>query len=421
MPTTAEEEAALARAYDGNLARTGLSYTGEQLRQAVLKESKIEVSLSRIYEFLRRHPEAGVASLQARSTKPARHQTIGVTKAGVFFIDYGEFHKSWAGGNNGCTGFLVAVENLSNRLFVHPTRGKDTRQWLDSIARFIELTRDVKIIFSDRDSVATSPAFRTHVEKKYQIRWRFLKKGNKSFLAERYIRYVKEKLSQALVASGASDKPRKRWVDYVEDLCRVYNQQYVPGTRYRRGAISDSNFDAFAGQLFGSSNLDLDRFNAFAAGPFQNDDWNKRAFKFQIGDKVLLLRKADWKKGGTATFAKPSLVGAYGPVEYTVSGRQLRADRNFKTLVPVYSLEEFDGGDRRQLHFYENELVLRGGRRDGKQDYQSDRQNDHSVRPDVAGRKRGTRGRPAKRPTHRPPQGDADQSGRLQQPATQPL
>jgi len=351
---TSDQDRALEQIYQSKLTKTGISYTSEQLRQAAKREKKLTVSLADAGRFLREQTAPAIAALQAgSSSKKKRFQTIGVAKAGVFFIDYGEFHKSWSRLNNGCTGFLVAVENLTNRLFVHPTKGKNTRQWLDTIARFIELTRDVKIVFSDRDSVATSPTFLNHVQKKYGLKWKFLKKGNKSFLAERYIRFVKTKLSQALASKTANVK---RWVDHVDELCRVYNQQQIPGTSYKRGAISDSNFDHFASQLFKSKQVDLDRYNSFAAGPFQTEAWNKKAFKFQIGDKVLLLRKFDWKSKAALSFYKPSVDGSYGSREYTVSGRQLRADKSFSHLVPVYSLAEF--GDQ-HFHFYEHELAFR--------------------------------------------------------------
>jgi len=32
-------------------------------------------------------------------------------------IDFAEFRKEWTGSNKGCTGFLVAVENFTNKLF----------------------------------------------------------------------------------------------------------------------------------------------------------------------------------------------------------------------------------------------------------------------------------------------------------------
>jgi len=348
--------AALYDVYTKKFSKTGVSYTGDQLRQAVKKEKKIDVEYQDVFEFLRRHTTGAVAALQTVLLDQKVFQTVGVTKSGVFFIDYGEFHKSWKRQNGGCTGFLVAVENLTNRLFVYPTKGKDTKQWLDSIAKFIEGTRDVKIIYSDRDAVATSPKFRRHVQSKYGLKWKFLKKGNKSFLAERYIRYVKIKLSQALKSGVSKDR---NWTEYVEEIVKTYNNQIIPGTTYKRGSISDVNFDRFASQLFKSKQIDLERYNSFAAGPFESSEWNKRAFKFQIGDKVLLSRAANWKKGVPAggAFAKASVDGAYGETEYTISGRQLRADRNYKILVPVYSLAEFGGNQH--LHFYENELVLR--------------------------------------------------------------
>lgn len=358
----------LAAEYNKRLSQTGVSLTASQLQQRVAKKVGRTIPLDRVYSFLRTGTAAPIASLQAsqKSKRPRAFPTVGVSKAGLFYIDYGEFKKKWAGSNNGCTGFLVAVENLSNRLFVYPTKGKNTKQWLETVARFVELTRDVKVLYSDRDSVATAPRFKAHVESKYGVRWKFLRKGNKSFLAERYVRFVKTKLSQALAHAGSEGKVQKRWVDYVAAICEEYNNEKISGTSYRRGSIAVDNFEDFVRQLFRLKDVSLERFNAYAAGPFENAGWNSRIFKFDIGDRVLLANAANWKsKGGV--FAKASQDGGFGDREYTVSGRQLRADREFKRLCPVYSLLEFDEREgERRLHFYENELVRRGRGSGGK-------------------------------------------------------
>jgi len=132
--------------------------------------------------------------------KPRIFQTIGVLRDGMYFIDYGEFNKKLAGFNEQKTGFLVAVENLTNKLFVLPCGNKATPSWLKAIETFVELTRNVRTIYSDRDAVATSEQFRIKLAKKFGIRWFFLKKGSKSYLAERYIGFMKTKLSQAMEA-----------------------------------------------------------------------------------------------------------------------------------------------------------------------------------------------------------------------------
>lgn len=340
--------------YTKKLSKEGVALTGEQLWEHVQKAKISGIHKSDIYRFLReRAPGAGNF---ARRDRVKLHQSFSVFKPGVFFIDYGEYNKHHSGSNSGATGFLLAVENLTNRLFVLPTRGKDTQQWLNSISRFVELTRQVCTIYSDRDSVALSPGFRDNIQKKYGIRWHFLKKGNKSFLAERYIGLVKTKLSQALKSGLAprSTQSEKRWVHLVEPLVREYNSQKIPGTSYRRQAVSKENFDHFLSQVFGTRDYDLD-FSSFAVQPFQNERWNQRIFKFRLGDRVRVSRKADWTDPENRNaFKKVSLVGGFGGKIYTVSGRQLRSDRRRKKWVPVYQLAEIREGG---FQFYESELV----------------------------------------------------------------
>lgn len=340
--------------YTKRLSKGGVALTGEQLWQHVQKEKIPGIRKGDVYRFLRERA-AGAGNF-ARRDRVKIHQSFSVFKPGVFFIDYGEFHKNHAGSNGGATGFLLAVENLTNRLFVLPTRGKNTQQWLNSISKFVELTRQVCTIYSDRDSVALSPSFREKIQSKYGIRWHFLKKGNKSFLAERFIGLAKTKLSQALNSGLApgSGGSGKRWIHLVDPLVKEYNTQKIAGTSYRRQAVSKENFDHFLSQFFGTKDYDLN-FSSFAVQPFQNEQWNQKVFKYRLGDKVRVSRKADWTDPENRnSFKKPSVVGGFGSKIYTVSGRQLRSDRERKNFVPVYQLAEIpDGG----FQFYEPELI----------------------------------------------------------------
>lgn len=338
------------------LRKTGVALTGYQLLDAA-KRRKLNVpNLTAALRFIREDvPE--LVGFAGGPTKPkqTQFQTIGVSKPGVFFVDYGEFKKRWSGSNKGCTGFLLGVENLTNRLFVEATKGKDTNQWLSSIAKFLERTGGVKLVYSDRDSVAKSEKFRDRLEKRYGIKWRFLAKDNKSYLAESLIGFVKRKLGQGLRARPDSTK---KWTDLLQPICDAYNDQIVPGTKYRRGGINETNFDSFVGQLFGDSDPSLSRYNSFKAGPFENERWNRAIFKFSPGDKVSLLKSAIWKKearseGTKGFFSKNSSEGGFSKRTYTVAGRQLRANRDFTRMVPVYSLKELGS---RHLNYYEPQM-----------------------------------------------------------------
>ena len=335
------------------------------------KERRIPAPhLAEAYRFIREDvPELAGYSSGRTKPKSGQFQTLSVPRPGVFFIDYAQFKPGWAGSNNKCTGFLLAVENLTNRLFALPTRGKNTNHWLNSIAQFLENTRDVNLVYSDRDSVALSERFRQRLEKRYGIRWQFLAKDNKSYLAESFIGFVKRKLGQGL-RTREGGKQARRWVDLLQSVCDVYNRERVPGTRFRRGAITRVNFNVFLGQLFGEDDVTLTRFNSFKAGPFDNERWNKEIFKFAPGDKVLVLKSAIWKKearGDDAketAFTKRSSEGAFSRKTFTIANRQLRAVRNYKSMVPVYSLKEIGP---RHLTYYEPQL-RRVGERNGSKE-----------------------------------------------------
>jgi len=342
------------------LRKTGVALTASQLVDLAKERRLPAPGLAEAYRFIREDvPE--LAGYSGGRTKPkrAQYQTIGVSKPGVFFVDYAEFHKAWSGSNGGCTGFLLAVENLTNRLFASGTRGKDTNQWANSIAKFLENTRDVNLVYSDRDSVAKSERFRQRLQNRYGIRWHFLAKDNKSYLAESLIGFVKRKLGQGLrVKEAREGRKVKKWLDLLQPICDAYNHQKVPGTSYRRGAIHRRNFNDFAGQLFGEKDVTVSRYNSFKAGPFEHDSWNRDIFKFERGDKVLVLRSAIWKKAAReesegGVFAKRSSEGSFSSRPFTIAGRQLRAVRNYKSLVPVYSLKEIG---ERHLHYYEPQL-----------------------------------------------------------------
>ena len=331
--------------FEKKFRKTGVALTGSQLYKFARLKKLTGVTKKQIYNFLQQHEHIAQFS-PARKTK--YYQSAPVVRPGVYHIDYAEFHKNWAGSNKQATGFLVAVENFTNKIFATPSRGKGTPEWLAAISSFVEKTGNVRVIMSDRDSVAKSSNFRKQIVRDYGIKWDFLRKGHKAYLAERYVRFLKTKLSQALSLKGG-----KKWTQYLEPICTEYNQEKITGTNFRRQAVNLNNFSNFLSQLLKTSEPEL-LFNAGKAGPFVNETWNKKFFKFNLGQRVMLSRAANWSDGSEKlrTFVRASVRGGFGKNVYTVSGRQLRTTKNFKEYVPVYSLEELGPS----LHFYSNEL-----------------------------------------------------------------
>ena len=332
--------------FRNKLQKTGIALTVNQLWNYVQKTNITGVTKPEVAKFISQEPIISQFSKVIKKNK--KYQTIGVLRPGVYFIDYAEYSKKLAPFNNGIAGFILAVENVTNKLFVIPTKTKNSSDWDKAVEQFINVTRNVSLIYSDRDAVATSEKFRSQILTKYNIRWYFLKKGNKSYLAERYIGFVKTKLSQALLFHKS-----KKWIDFVDPLCSEYNKEKIENTSYSRASVNKINFDHFLTQLLKTKNPDL-MFNSFKAGPFENETWNKLAFKFNLGEKVLLARRANWLETHEKlkTFDKISKIGGFGPTTFTISGRQLRNSKDRKYFVPCYSLLEMGPS----LHFYQNEL-----------------------------------------------------------------
>lgn len=331
--------------FEKEFAKKGVALTGAQLYNYARLKKLSGITKKKIYKFLQLQPHIAHFS-NPRKTKI--YQSATVIRPGVYHIDYAEFHKHWAGSNKNATGFLIAVENFTNKIFAAPSRGKGTPEWLAAIASFVEKTRNVRVILSDRDSVAKSENFREKIIRNYGIMWDFLRKGNKAYLAERYVRFLKTKLSQVLDLKGG-----KNWSQYLPAICSEYNQSKIEGTSYRRQAINNYNFSHFLSQLLKTPEPEL-LFNSAKAGPFATDAWNKKIFKFNLGEKVLVARAANWADGTEQlrTFVRASTRGGFGKIVYTISGRQLRTTKHFKMYVPVYSLLELGPS----LHFYTNEL-----------------------------------------------------------------
>jgi hypothetical protein len=331
--------------FEKEFNKKGVALTGAQLYSFAQLKKLPGVTKKKIYKFLQTHPHIAHFST-LRKTKI--FQSATVLRPGVYHIDYAEFHKHWAGSNKNATGFLIAVENFTNKIFAAPSRGKGTPEWLAAISSFVEQTRNVRVILSDRDSVAKSENFRAKIIRDYGIMWDFLRKGNKAYLAERYVRFLKTKLSQVLDLKGG-----KKWIQYLPAICSEYNQTKVEGTSFRRHAVSEANFSLFLSQLLKTTEPEL-LFNSAKAGPFVTEAWNRKIFKFNLGEKVLLARAANWADGTERlrTFVRASTRGGFGKNVYTVGGRQLRTTKHFKSYVPVYSLLELGPS----LHFYTNEL-----------------------------------------------------------------
>lgn len=332
-------------------------------REDGLRGVKKQLRLSTVKLYLNNKLSSAQFDIPKR-IRPKHFQTMPVIKPGIYHVDHATFLPAWASYNDGHTGFIVYVENFTNRLFVYPCRSTNTESWTSTLQAFLKVTRNVHTLCSDYDGVPSSDRWRNRLKKKYGIRWIFLRRLPKAFLAERYVGYVKQRLSTSLAAISQKRKTLvKRWVDMIKPLWQNYNRQLIPRTKFRRDQVTDENFQSFLSQLVKDPEPEMN-FHFYKAGPFLNERWNKRLFKFDLGQKVYILKKTDPSvMSDYRQYIKATVAGSWDTTkQFTVASRQLRSTKDGKMMIPVYSLQEFNKKHRedrrvsRHFYFYENQL-----------------------------------------------------------------
>lgn len=285
------------------------------------------------------------------------YQTAFPPRLGMYHMDHADFHREWSEQNRGATGFILAVECFTGKLWLAPVRNKSSNTWLSALGQFVGFARNVKTIFSDRDPVFND-SFRKLVKDRLGVNWRIMAKGSKAYMAERYIGIVKEKLGQALLRN--SPTTNKNWIRFVEPLQRRYNSLPIPGTDFRRDSVNEANFIRFMLAKSKSPDLSSDSMEMiFPSTRISHLRMADKFFKFSIGDKVVLSKRANWKKEPGSKerdfkrYAREK--GGWESKILTISDRQLRltARPGLSTYVPMYALAE---QPPHTSLFYESEL-----------------------------------------------------------------
>lgn len=280
---------------------------------------------------------------------------------GCLFVDLcqASFTVNNATYNHGKKYILVAAEGLTTKLGLHPLAKKNSEAWRTAMHKFLTVDFPyTRVVVSDRDS-AVSREFIKEMEDKYNVSWIHLPNRNKAFLAERMIRFVKRRLTAALLVRKGDTKRRRRWLDLLDSITDEYNNKRIKHTSFRRKDVDTSNQFEFLDQLLrttdSSMRLNTAVINSIGGWPGPAAD---KLYRYRVGERVLLRRKTDYseEKGAVEArlskkfFLKPSEKGAFSEKVYTVRRRFLKGSRTGIALLPAYKLVGKPGS------FYEDEL-----------------------------------------------------------------
>ena len=284
---------------------------------------------------------------------------IEIPKLGLIQSDIAFWPRRWRRQNDNCYAAFVSVCVATGLQHVFPMKDKTRSSCQQAIENLIfdSPFPVVDTIESDMESALTSKRFATELRQKHGVRLVYLKKGSQAWAAEVAIRRLKEQTSAAM--SMQEGIKSRRWVDLIRNVTKHHNRQKSFGTSFRRNAIDKKNFYEFLNERFGVDDSKA-VFNV-AKVDYRSIDPSIRSkvFKFQVGDRVLISKKADVSLGKVVGFDKPSRTGYSSGQVFVIKAAQLVFDgaSRDQALVPVFRLAPADDPDTElQARYYTEEL-----------------------------------------------------------------
>jgi len=337
---------------------TGVVLTFKQLK-SFCKKQKLKVGDTPLRRIRRLWKFTGIFDTIKR--KP-RYMSASILKYGTLMLDIG-FLTQYKSHNRNYIGFVAAKELVSGAIGAVPVRSKSLPEVYGAVKQLLMRGnfRFCHTLVFDQESAVKSPKFQKQLFDEMGVRTFFLKARSKAYLAELAVSYIKKRIGYKISYTG-----NKTWIGNVlESIIDNYNEQIVPGTRFKRRAISRKNSLDFLAQKFKIDNPSL-LFNAATlhSSNISSSKWKNKIFKFDIGDKVLLSKKVNYhdkqlrkkktkqedpafslmtpKYVASKQFLKPSLDGSYTNRVYTIKNRYLKSNAAFFWSI-VYELNEISG------------------------------------------------------------------------------
>ena len=278
-----------------------------------------------------------LAKISSKKYRPNHYVTLPIAKLGVIFIDLAFYKQEYAKENNGCIGFLCAVDSITQQLFTKPFKKKDINSWHDLVTAIVnESAFDViRILVSDRESAVLSSKFRKKLLADRGINVVFIANRSKSYFAETFIRHVKKALSRTLAQVKHDNGNHKRWLEKLESITRYFNGKYAHNTKYRRKNIKRTNFNDYLKQLFNAEDASI-LFNmrgAIDVDQLAPNKWISKAFTLKKGTRVL-VHKFALPAVSKEKFIKASVEGQFSNRPKIVHGRLLKKSADDSLVIP---------------------------------------------------------------------------------------
>lgn len=253
------------------------------------------------------------------------------------FVDLAFYRPEWKKFNNNMVGFVVGVEASTQQLAAVAVKSKKTQEWHRALISIADqsIIDGVKTMVSDQEPAIVSRNFRKNMMKQRGIQFQFLKRKEKSYLAEVMIRWVKTALSKVSEERKMGSVDHRRWVDALPNVVNSFNNRKARDTSTLRKNIDRSNYFNFLADVFKVSDPTmLMNSSTVDASNMFSSKWTNRFFRFEMGERVLVSKRASGLYNADQTFPKPSVHGAYLDKVYKVCRRVLKKNRDNSIMIP---------------------------------------------------------------------------------------
>ena len=277
-----------------------------------------------------------VAKLSSKKPRPNRWASLGISHYGLVFVDLAYMYQRYKAFNGNHVGFVLGVEAMCHKLAVIPIKNKTKLEWKRAIHEMVDASvfDRVTTLASDQEPAILSRHFRKQLEAEKGVSVVFLTRKNKSFLAETYIHHVKKAIAKATeMRRMESDPDYRNWISLLPAIVKTFNNRYARGTSFKRKDVNASNFHDFLGEMLKTEDPTLlMHTRSIDADRLASRKWIARLFRFDLGQKVLVHRKAIGKT--SELFTKPSERGSFSPSPKVIHKRVLKRTADSKFLIP---------------------------------------------------------------------------------------
>lgn len=253
------------------------------------------------------------------------------------FVDLAFYRTKWKSFNNNKIGFVIGVEASTQQLAAVAVKSKKKEEWHRALITISDesVIDGVRSMVSDQEPAIVSRSFRREMMQKRGVGFHFLYRKEKSYLAEAMIRWVKTGLSKVSEERRARGEEHRRWVDVLPNLVASFNARKARGTDYSRKDIDRSNYFDFLSKVFKVPDATmLMNSPTLDAEHLFSKKWTNRFFRYNVGERVLVSKRASGFYKADQTFPKPSVHGSYLDKVYKVRRRILKKNRDNTIMVP---------------------------------------------------------------------------------------